>query len=131
MKLYIDNQYTPGFIRLITCLHSLEFNQAYEVVSGNWKDEYTPTSTIVFLWDTNKRGLSQQIVNHYTDGYKVFTYKKPFGEPLNPYKVSLLMLSQWKKIMEIIEHEQGPFLFTISDSKKPLTKVTYSSYSPQ
>jgi hypothetical protein len=123
MKLYVDNQYTPGFIRLVTSLHALQYSKAYEIVSGNWDNEFKPTNTVVFLWDTNKKGLSQQILKHYSDGYKVFTFKKPFGKPLDLFKVSLLMLSQWKKMLEAIESEQGPFLFVINDSKQILKRV--------
>ena len=123
MKLYVDNQYSSAFIKLITALHSMEFNGKYDIVSGQWRDEFTPSDTVVFLWDTTKKGLSQQIVKHYQDGYKVFTYKKPFGQPLNLFKVSLVMLSQWKKMLETIEAESGAFLFTISDSKNVLRRV--------
>lgn len=123
MKLYLDNQYSLGFIKLITALHALEFNGKHDIVSGQWRDEFTPSDTVVFLWDTNKKGLSQQIVKHYQDGYKVFTYKKPFGEPLNLFRLSLIMLSQWRKMLEAIEAESGAFLFTISDSKKILKRV--------
>ena len=123
MKLYIDNQYTPNFIRLVTSLHSMQFSKAYEIVSGEWTNEFKPDGTVVFLWDTSKKGLSQQIIKHYSDGYKVFTYKKPFGKPLDLFKLSLLMLSQWKRMLETIEKEKGPFLFTINDSKKILKRV--------
>ena len=123
MKLYVDNQYTPGFIRLVTSLHALQFSKTYEIVSGLWDSEFKPADTVVFLWDTSKKGLSQQILKHYSDGYKVFTFKKPYGKPLDPFKVSLLMLSQWKKMLEAIESEQGPFLFIINDSKQILKRV--------
>jgi hypothetical protein len=123
MKLYVDNQYTPAFIRLVTSLHALQFSKSYEVVSGQWDNEFQPANTVVFLWDTSKKGLSQQILKHYTDGYKVFTYKKPYGKPLDLFKVSLLMLSQWKRMLEAIETETGPFLFTINDSKTILKRV--------
>lgn len=123
MKLYVDNQYSPAFIKLLIALHSLELNGRYDIVSGQWRDEFTPSDTVVFLWDTNKKGLSQQILKHYQDGYKVFTYKKPFGEPMNLFKVSLIMLSQWKKMLETIEAESGAFLYTISDSKQVLRRV--------
>jgi hypothetical protein len=123
MKLYVDNQYSPGFIKLITTLHTLEFNSRYDIVSGQWSDKFTPSDTVVFLWDTSKKGLSEQIVKHYRDGFKVFTYKKPHGEPLNLFRVSLIMLSQWKKMLETIEAESGAFLFTINDSKKILKRV--------
>jgi hypothetical protein len=123
MKLYLDNQYTPGFIKLISALHAMEFNSKYDIVSGQWDNSFKPTNTVVFLWDTNKKGLSQQIIKHYTDGFKVFTYKKPFGKPMNLFKVSLLMLSQWKRMLDMIEEEEGPFLFTIHDSKKVLKRI--------
>lgn len=123
MNLYVDNQYSSVFIKLITALHSLEFNGRYDIVSGQWRDDFTPSDTVVFFWDTSKKGLSQQIVKHYQDGYKVFTYKKPFGEPMNLFKVSLIMLSQWKKMLETIEAESGAFLFTITDSKQVLRRV--------
>lgn len=123
MKLFIDNQYTPGFVRLVTSLHSMQFDKPYEIISGKWTNELKPDSTVVFLWDTSKKGLSPQILKHYQDGYKVFTYKKPFGKSLDLFKVSLLMLSQWKKMLETIEKENGPFLFTINDSKKVLKRV--------
>jgi len=123
MKLYVDNQYTPGFIRLVTSLHALQFSKTYEIVSGLWDNEFKPADTVVFLWDNSKKGLSQQILKHYSDGYKVFTFKKPYGKPLDPFKVSLLMLSQWKKMLETIESEQGPFLFIINDSKQILKRV--------
>jgi hypothetical protein len=123
MKLYVDSQYSPGFIKLITALHSLEFNSRYDIVSGKWCEEYTPSNTVVFLWDTSTKGISEQIVRHYRDGFKVFTYKKPHGKPLNPFRVSLIMLSQWRKMLETIEKENGAFLFTINDSKKVLKRV--------
>lgn len=123
MRLYLDNQYTPGFIRLISSLHAMEREAKYEVISGIWKDDYRPDSTVVFLWDISEKGLSRQILNHYNDGYKVFVYRKPFGKPFNPYRVSLLILSQWKKILKLIETERKPFLFAISDTKVPMKRI--------
>lgn len=123
MKLYIDNQYTPSFIRLVISLHSIQFGKPYEIISGEWTNELKPESTVVFLWDTSKKGLSQQILKHYQDGYKVFTYKKPFGKSLDLFRVSILMLSQWKKMLETIEGENGAFLYTINDAKVVLKRV--------
>lgn len=123
MRLYVDNQYSPAFIKLVAALHALDFTHKYDIVTGQWQDEFTPSDTVVFLWDTSKKGLSQQIVRHYQDGYKVFTYKKPFGKPMNLFRISLVMLSQWRKMLETIEKENGAFLFIISDSKKNLRRV--------
>ena len=123
MKLYVDNQYSPGFVKLLKALHALEFNGKYDIVSGMWSESFKPSNTAVFLWDTSKKGLSQQILRHYQDGFKVFTYKKPFGQPMDLFKISLIMLSQWKKMLETIENENGAFLFTINDSKKILRRV--------
>ncbi|HNW74274.1 MAG TPA: hypothetical protein PKN44_11660 [Bacteroidales bacterium] len=127
MRLYFDNQYTPGFIKLIERLHSLQFNQAYEIVSGQWQNEFTPAETVVFLWETNKKGISRQIARHFEDGYKVFTFRKPYGQPFDIFKILLIMLSQWKNILEKIEKENGPFLFVISSSKKAMTRVKNSN----
>ena len=123
MNLYIDNQYSPRLIKLITSLHDMQFGKCYEIVTGEWSKDYKPANTVVFLWDTSKKGLSQQVLRHYSDGYKVFVYKKPYGEPLDIFTVSLVILSQWKKILDTLEKEQGPFLFTLTESKKVLRRV--------
>ncbi|AEE50661.1 hypothetical protein [Haliscomenobacter hydrossis] len=123
MKLFIDNQYSPRFIKLITSLHDMQFGKCYEIVTGQWSEEYKPANTVVFLWDTSKKGISPQIKRHYADGYKVFAYKKPYGERLDIFKVSLVMLSQWKKILKTVEKEEGPFLFIVNDSKRALRRV--------
>jgi len=126
MRLYFDNQFTPGFIKLIENLHSLQYNRPYDIVFGKWRDEYTPENTVVFLWETNKRGISAQISSHVVDGFKVFAYRKPYGKPLDIFKTLLIILSQWRRILEKIEKENGAFLYVISNSKKGMTKFNES-----
>lgn len=126
MRLYIDNQYSRHVTDLIHALHEIDANRKHEVVTGKWESSFTASDTVVFLWETNKRGLSQQILKHYDDGFMVFTYRKPHNKPLDLFQLSVLLLSQWKRILKLIEDNKAPFLYTISDSTRPLSK--YSPY---
>ena len=125
MRLYIDNQYSKLVTDLIHSLHEIDASRKHEVVTGKWESSFTASDTVVFLWETNNRGFSQQILKHYTDGFMVFTYRKPYNKPLDLFQLSLLLLSQWKKILKLIENNSTPFLYTITDSTRPLNK-----YSP-
>lgn len=106
-------------------LHELQFPADYQIVSGQWSDEYLPADTAIFLIDTNKQGLNTLTWDQYAEGYKVVAYKKPEGKPFDPFKCALTMLSQWRKILaDIADSKDERLLIAISSGERP-----YRNYS--
>ncbi|HTN18830.1 MAG TPA: hypothetical protein VL125_00070 [Pelobium sp.] len=123
MRIYLDPNYTPPVIRLIQSLHSLEFPETFEVVTGQWSKEYHNSDTAVFLLDTNKKGLNTITIDHYQEGYKVVAFKKPTGSAFDPFICALTLLSQWKRILSDLENVEGRLLISIGSGKHPYRDV--------
>lgn len=124
MQLYLDNQYPPSLFNIIKSVHDLQYPQSYRVVFREWRDENNADDTVVFLIDNSKKGVDQHALSYFRDGYRVFTYRKPYGKPYDLFKQTLILLSTWQKILKIIETEKSPYIYTINESTKPLLKFT-------
>jgi hypothetical protein len=124
MKIYIDTQYPPGLFKALEELHKMQFPQQYELMTGTWQSANSALDTIVFLVDTNRRGLNPLTLNHYAEGYRVFAFKKPLGEPIDLFKWSLLLLTQWKKVLDVIAKESTPYVYTYSINSHGIKKAT-------
>lgn len=123
MRLYIDPNYTPPVIKLIKQLHDLEFPKSYEVVTGDWSDNYDVSDTAIFLVDTNKKGLNTITLDQYNEGYNVIAYKKPQGDAFDPFRCSVIMLSQWRRILVELKATNEKVLIAISNGEKPYRTV--------
>ena len=127
MRLYLDNQYPASLVRIIKSIHELQFPPNYEVISKDWLPDSNANDTVVFLVDNSKKGLDPHAINYYKDGYRVFTYRKPYGKPYSLFKQTLILLSQWPKILKAIEKESSPFIYTISEAKIPMLKYHFGN----
>ena len=128
MRLFIDRNYTPPVIKLLTALQNLQYPKVHEVVT-EWSDDFKGADTIVFLIDTNKVGLNILTTNHLADGYNVVAFKKPAGDAFDPYTCSLSMLSHWRKIFEDLSESTKKKLILIGKGKS--YKATDNIFFPQ
>jgi hypothetical protein len=117
MRLYLDNNYQPGIFKIISQIHSLQSPQQHEVVYRNWKNEYSSNDTIVFLINLNKKSIDRAALGYYNDGYKVFVYRKPYDAGFDPYVQVLAMMIHWRKILNAIEEQESPYIYSISDHR--------------
>jgi hypothetical protein len=123
MKIYIDTQYPPGLFNALKEIHKMQYPAEYELMTGTWLSTNTASDTVVFLVDTNKYGLNPLTLNHYAEGYRVFAFKKPLGEKINLFHWSLLLLTQWKKVLDVVESEKAPFIFTYSLNSRSIKRA--------
>ena len=104
-------------------MHGQQLPPEFEVIYRDWSDTYSSNDTVVFLVTFQKKGLDRRAIQHFRDGFRVFSLRKPYGQPFNAFKQSLTVVTLWKRILEIIKAENTPFIYTISDAKKAsLTK---------
>src|SRR6476659_1972187 len=121
MRLYLDNNYQPGIYKIISQIHGLKSPTNYEIIYRDWQDEYNAKDTIVFLINLNKKSIDSTALGYYKDGYKVFIYRKPYDQEFCPYTQAPIMMNHWRKILETIESDSNPYIYSINN--RTVTKL--------
>jgi len=115
MKLYLDEQYPPGLKKILTQMHASQSPNEYEIIHRGWQADYDKNDTIVFLMNFNKKAISNNALDYFKEGYRVFIYRKPYQEGFAFFDFYLTMLSHWRKILKTIKKEDEPWIYSISD----------------
>lgn len=117
MRLYIDNNYQPAIFEIISKIQSLQLPQEYEVIYREWKEDFKASDTIVFLVNLNKKTIDRSALQYFSDGYKVFIYRKPYDAPFNSYNQALIIISHWRKILNTIKENSAGCIYSINNYK--------------
>lgn len=124
MVLYFDSDFPSTLINTLRKLHKLPgSNRTINIVhrESNLED-FDKNSTVVFLMDSNTRGVSIPTKKHFESGYKVFAFRDT-EEDVTIFKLSLTILSFWKKILVELQNSSEPFLKTFGYKSRGLTPV--------
>lgn len=127
MRIYLDNQYPPGLVDVLTTLINLEPVPSVEIVYRDWNDTFSTNDTVVFFVNFNKKAVDNNIMEHYEEGFKVFVFRKPYGKNFSIYKQAVQFLTHWNNILKKIDSEPSSFIYSINGKQLKRIKIVHSS----
>lgn len=123
MELYFDLNYPKNLAEALKLLHSLDDSQNISIQRTQQIDNIDKENSIIFLVDSAKRGIDIAIDKHFEDGYRVFAFKLNSANSINLFQLTLMTLKLWPKILNTLNKETNPFIYTFNYNGKQLTKV--------
>lgn len=123
MELYFDLNYPKNLAEALKLVHTLDESQNISIQRTQQIDNIDKENSIVFLIDSAKRGLDIAIDKHFEDGYKVFAFKLKSANSIDFFRLTLMTLSLWPKILQTVSEETNPFVYTFNYNGKYLTKA--------
>jgi len=124
MVLYFDSDFPSTLVNSLRKLHKIPgSNSTITIVHRESRlEDFEKNSTVVFLMDSNPRGVSIPTKKHFESGYKVFAFRDT-EEEVTIFKLTLTVLSFWKKILNELQNNSEPFLKTFGYKSRGLTTV--------
>lgn len=125
MTLYFDNVFNEKLVEAIRILYSFESAPDVKIIRGDWSmiDE-GKENVVIFLMDFASRGVSLKSRKLYEDGYRVFAFKKKNKSGFTFFSMAFTVLASWKKILEKIEQENQPFIYTLHNNNQRLYSIS-------
>lgn len=124
MNIYFDRNYPKNLVKALDLIHSIYPTDTYNIIWGDKVlSELDKDQTVVFLFDRAKKGIEITTELHYEDGYRIFAFMTRTTEKTDLFRLSLRVLTLWKKILGRIKEENNPFIFTYGYKSKRLRKV--------
>jgi hypothetical protein len=122
MVVYFDINYPKNLAEALKLVHNLDESQKYSIQRTQEIGNINKENSIVFLIDSSKKGLDIVIDKHYEEGYKIFAFKLKSTDSLNIFHLTLRTLRLWPIILQTIEKETNPFVYTFKYNGKNLKK---------
>ena len=122
-KVYLDTQYPKNLEKALQLLHELQYPKNIEVIRTNHFDNPGADYPVIFLFDRTKKGLDIITEKHFEAGYRVFAFKSKLVEKFDVFELSLSVLTLWPRIMDTINEEKIPFIFTYKYSGSKLIRA--------
>ena len=123
MEVYFDNNYPKNLPDALSLLHELNQSQIFKIIRTQNIENIDKRQSVIFLFDNSKKGLSIVTDKHFEEGYKVFAFKLNSADVINLFQLTLMTLKLWPKILNTINEETNPFVYTFNYNGKYLTKV--------
>lgn len=121
MYIYLDRNYPKNLAGALKLLHTINPTDKYDVIYGDKSlSELDANQTVIFLFDRAKKGIEATTELHYESGYRVFAFMTRTADRINLFALSLQVLSLWKKILDVIEAEKGPYVYTYGYKRRDL-----------
>ena len=123
LKIFFDADYPAYLIESLQKIHELQTEKTFELHS--WDNALINRSkldeAVFLLMDFQKRGLSEQVLRHFEDGYRIFVCKA--GEASFDYfEFAMTVLKVWPYIIENGLQLKKPFCFTFKYGGHRLNK---------
>jgi uncharacterized protein YbcI len=123
MEIYFDLNYPKNLAQALTLLHDLNQAQDFRIIRTQNIENINKEHSVIFLFDNGKKGLDISTDKHFEDGYKVFAFKLTSAESINFFQLMLMTLKLWSTILNTIQKENQPFVYTFTYQGRSLTKV--------
>jgi hypothetical protein len=124
MEICLEQNYPKNLVLALELIHKIDFSTNDVKIHWDKKlSEDDSSSTVVFLFDKGKRNLDFTTEQYFEKGFKVFAFKMATADALNPFELSLTVLSLWKKIVAAIKEEKSAFVYTYGYQGVRLKKV--------
>jgi hypothetical protein len=115
MQICLEQNYPKNLVAALELLHKIDIST--KDVKIHWDKKLTEQdsdSTVVFIFDKGKRTLDFTTEQYFEKGFRVFAFKMATADTLNPFELSLTVLGLWRRVMNIINEEKRPFIYTYS-----------------
>jgi hypothetical protein len=122
-RVYLDSNYPKNLVEALKLIHGLQSIQKYDIARTQEFDDSTALNTVVFLFDRSKKDIEIVTEKHFDAGYKVFAFKSNSTEKIDLFQLSLAILNLWPKMLNVIDSESKPFVFTYKYDGKKLSKA--------
>jgi len=124
MNLYFHNDYPKTLVKTLRKLHSLPgADPKFRIIHREaGLEDYDKSNTVIFLIDSNLKGVSVPVKKHLENGYKIFAFRDT-EENVNLFRLIITILSYWKKILNEIKELDTPFLKTFSYKSRGFRSV--------
>lgn len=120
-KVYLDTQYPKNLAEALRLLHEMQYPKQLDIIrSADF--ENTNTNAVIFLFDRTKKGVDLITEKHFYDGYRVFAFKSRLVPKVDIFQLSLSVVALWPQIIDKINSEEKPFIFTYKYSTGTLRK---------
>lgn len=122
-KIYFHTNYPKDLTNAISLIHSMQLPKQHEIERVSTVASMDFERSVLFLFDHAKRKIDLVTEAHYDSGYRVFAFRLSSTEQLDPFKLSLTLMRLWHIILEKINKENDPFIFTYTYSAKTINKI--------
>lgn len=123
MLLLFNPDIPNHLVECIKLLYRLSSFQDTEIRRGDLNEDALAGHTVIFMLHRHKKGIDPAVVDLYKNGYRVFTYKKPYHKSYSPFKFGLTLLANWKGIVDVIHNNSNPFVYTLQENRNRPTKL--------
>lgn len=123
MEVYFDLNYPKNLTEALKLVHNLDESKNLSIQRTQLIDNIDKENSIVFLIDSAKRGIDIVIDKHFEDGYKVFAFRMKSANSIDLFRLTLMTLSLWPKILQTASKETNPYIYTFNYDGKKLTKA--------
>lgn len=123
MEVYFDLNYPKNLAEALKLVHTLDESKNLSIQRTQLIENIDKENSIVFLVDSAKRGIDIVIDKHFEDGYRVFAFKLKSANSIDLFRLTLMTLSLWPKILQTVSKESNPFVYTFNYNGKCLTKA--------
>ena len=124
MVFYFDNAFPEKLVKAIRLIYSFGSASKVEIIRGDWNMVAGTDEVVVFLIDYAARGIDVNTTKYVEDGYKVFAFKRTKDSGFTIFSMSFTLLAAWRNILEKIEEEPDPFVYTIHNDNTRLYSVS-------
>lgn len=114
MKVLFHVNFPKSLAEALRVLHDMQDPQEIEIGRTIHFDVTNPANTAVFVVDKGIRGLDISTEKQFQAGFKVFALKLAPNTPCTPFKLALVTLQHWPKILQLISQTSTPFIYTYS-----------------
>ncbi|MFA6402887.1 MAG: hypothetical protein WCX31_14900 [Salinivirgaceae bacterium] len=123
MEIYFDLNYPKNLSEALKLMHDLDESKSFRIERTQLIDNIDKENSIVFLVDSAVKGIDITIDKHFEDGYRVIAFKLNSKDSIDLFRLTLMTLSLWPKILQTISEETNPFIYTFNTKGKKLNKV--------
>lgn len=113
MQICLEQNYPKNLVLALELIHKVDIST--KDIKIHWDKKLTETdadSSVVFIFDKGKRALDFTTEQYFEKGFRVFAFKMATADSLNPFELSLTVLGLWRKVINIIDEEKRPFIYT-------------------
>jgi|SRR6185436_2960234 len=123
MKVCLDNNHPKNLVQCLQLLHDQQHPKKYSFYRQSDFKEFDTKNSIFFVFNQSKKDIDITIDKHFQAGYKVFAFRMKSKTNLDTFTFCLFLLGLWPKVIELIEQNRSPFVFTYGIYQKKLRKV--------
>ncbi len=121
MNILFDNNYPKAVVEALKLIHSIGKGKAFTISA--WTKGEEADKPIVFIMDRSATGIDVTTLKHFEAGYRVFAFKLKANKKLDMFDLALTVLNLWPKVLEKVQADENPFVYTYRYGGQKLRKI--------